>query len=215
MRLLTAAFVSHEEFLSHYRDQDETGAIFYRTRTELVEDEAVLLEVTFPGLPNRALVRGLVSKASPGRGAWIRVRTADASTLQFLLQLARGEVVVTPALSRGASRYPAELPVDCKIVLDDGTTRERIVSRTVDLGAGGAFVRALAAPPVGARVTLSLGPSDDESIDAVELEGYVAWTREGAERGFAVRFLNRSDEDVRLLRTALRKASESGKIAFA
>jgi Tfp pilus assembly protein PilZ len=215
MRLLTAAFVSPDEFLTHYRDQDKSGAVFYRSRTELAAGDDVLVEISFPGLPNRALVRGKVVKATPGKGAWVRIKKADAPTLEFLLQLARGDVTLTPTVNRSFARFPAELPVDCRIEVgeddDDETSTERLVSRTLDLGAGGAFVRSLAPPPVGARVVLSIGPTSDQSFEAIQLEGHVAWIRDGDQKGFGVRF----QEGSKTLRTALRKASETGRIPFA
>ncbi len=215
MRLLTAAFVSPAEFLTHYRDQDHGGAVFYRSRTELDAGDEVLIEVSFPGLPNRALLRGKVVKATPGKGAWVRIEKADTSTLEFLLQLARGEVSFTPTVNRSFDRFPAELPVDCRIQLSAGENEERIVSRTLDLGAGGAFVRALTPPPVGAHVILSIGPAANQSFDAIQLEGHVAWIRNDEQTGFGVRFHDKSNIDARLLRTALRKASETGRSPFA
>jgi len=218
MRLLTAAFVSPNEFLTHYRDQNERGAVFYRSRIELSVGDEVLVEVSFPGLPNRALLRGEVAKATPGKGAWVRIKQADASTLEFLLQLARGEVAVTPTTNRSFDRFPAELPVDCQIQLgasSDQPSTERLVSRTLDLGAGGAFVSSLAPPPVGAHVVLSIGPATDQSFAAIRLEGRVAWIRDDDQRGFGVRFGDKSKIDARVLRTALRKASETGRLPFA
>jgi Tfp pilus assembly protein PilZ len=215
MRLLTLAFVSPDEFLSHYRDQENTGAVFYRSRTELELLESVLMEISFPGLPNRALLRGKVGKITPGHGAWIRIRSADDSTREFLLQIARGEVEVTPTVTnRQFDRFPAELPVDCRIPRN-GAEAERLVSRTVDLGAGGAFIRSLSPPPVGTPITLSIGPTQDASFASINLEGRVAWIRSGPDKGFGVRFDYNSKLDGRMLRATLRKASETGRVAFA
>ncbi len=216
MRLLTVAFVSSEEFLSHYRDREDLGALFVRTRTELEGDQRVLMEISFPGLPNRALVRGSVAKVTPGKGAWVQFNEADRSTLKFLLELARGQVQVTPTVNRSFERFPAELPVDCTIEVQHGERAdERLVTRTVDLGAGGVFVRSLTPPAIGTKVKISIGPVADGEFDAVTLEGHVAWVRNGDAKGFGVRFQDKSQPDARTLRTMLRRASESGKIAFA
>jgi Tfp pilus assembly protein PilZ len=216
MRLLTIVFVSSAELLSHYRDTEDSGALFYRSRTELEKDESVLMEISFPGLPNRALVRGTVATVTPGKGAGIRFTPQDESTRDFLLQVARGEVQITPTINRSFDRFPAELPVDCRVeISSSGTTGERIVSRTVDLGAGGAFIRSLSPPPVGTHVRLAIGPATDQSFATVSLEGHVAWTRnDDQDKGFGVRFHNKSEFDARTLRTLLRKASETGKVGF-
>jgi len=216
MRLLTIAFVSANEFLSHYRERDSAGALFYRSRAELEPGEAVLMEISFPGLPNRALLRGSVAKTTPGKGAWLAFSSKDKTTRDFLLGIARGELMVTPAVNRSFDRFPAELPVDCTVELGADDSTERIVSRTVDVGAGGVFIRSLAPPPVGTHVKLTLGPAPDDSFVTVTLEGDVAWTRDGDDgKGFGVRFQNKSEMDARLLRTLLRRASETGKVGFA
>jgi len=191
--------------------------VFYRSRTELDRGEEVLMEISFPGLPNRALVRGHVAKVTPGRGAWLRFHAHDLSTRDFLVQIARGELQVTPTVNRSFERFPAELPVDCHVELAPaGAPAERIVSRTVDLGAGGAFIRSLAPPPIGTLVRVSIGPGAGASFATVTLEGHVAWTRHDADgKGFGVRFHDKRHSDARALRTMLRRASESGRVAFA
>ncbi|RMH38926.1 MAG: hypothetical protein D6689_18145 [Deltaproteobacteria bacterium] len=216
MRILTASFVSPDEFLCHLRDAPPERALFYRSRGPLADGEPVVVDVTFPGLPNRALVRGTVRGPVAGRGAWIVLDEADASTCAFLLRLARGDSNVDPLVSRQFDRFPADLPVECDVERADGGGRERILSRTVDVGAGGAFVRAVAIPPVGSRVTLAFPPAGRQGIGPIRLSGEVAWTRRAAGPcGFAVRFADRSAADARALRSALRRASETGRATFA
>lgn len=213
MRLLTVVFVSSAEFLSHYREAD--GSMFHRTRAELEPDEQVLAEISFPGLPNRALVRARVLEVDPGKGGWLEFSEADTSTRDFLVDLARGEVEVTARSERNYDRFPATVPVNCEIDQDAGNG-ERVVSRTADLGAGGVFIQSEVSPPVGTRVRLVIGPLDDDPEATFTVEGQVARVRDDDGRhGFAVRFEPRGGGDNARLRALLRKGSERGKIDLA
>jgi Tfp pilus assembly protein PilZ len=215
MRLLTVAFLSSEEFLSHYSERGQ-GRVFVKTRTVLAGGEPVLLELSFPELPNRALIRGTAEHdtSTQGRpGAWIALHPDDDSTRDFVLGVALGDVQVTGAKNRSFHRFPASLPVDCRFSKD--STGARLVTRTEDVGAGGVFVRSLTPPPVGTPVALTIGPAVDDAFTTLELSGEVAWVRNDAdEKGFAVRFSDKAGADRRLLRAALRHASERGKVDF-
>jgi len=216
MRLLTVVFVSTDEFLSHYRECEPAGAIYCRTRAIVSKGETVLLEVYFPGLPNRALIRGNAQQTSQGSGAWIAFHESELSTRDFLLQVARGHLEIKPRRGRSFDRFPASLPVDCRISGDGSGSPERLVSRTEDISAGGVFVRSVKPPPVGARVAITLGGRAARSIDPLSLTGEVAWVRtDESSRGFGVRFHDKTQIDHKTLRTLLRRASETGKVAFA
>ena len=206
MRLLTLAFVSSAEFLSHYSESHDTGAVFFRTRTELEKAEEVLMEISFPGLPNRALIRGVVVGTKPGKGIWLGISAADVSTRDFLLQLARGEITVTKQHSRSHERFPTDLPVNVKI---DQNGAE--AARAADLSARGAFIQSADAPAVGTRVQLIIGAAEAGSFS---IDGEVAWIGgEDEAQGYGVKFTN-SGDDGRRLRALLRRASESARVDF-
>ncbi len=224
MRLLTVAFLSSAEFLSHYSESHPHGALFFRTRSELADGEAVLIEISFDGLPNRALVRGEVMSTEPGKGVWLAFDPADTSTRDFLLALARGEIEVTKKMERSHSRFPAELPVAVKIdpppdpaeeaepTPEDLAVRQ---SQTLDVSVSGVFIRSDSPPSVGTHVQLMIGPTPEGPEEKFIVEGEVAWIRDVEDdRGFGVRFIHRG-EDSRRLRTLLRRASESGRVKFA
>src|SRR5690606_2024112 len=117
-------------------------------------------------------------------------------------------------VERGQRRIPAVIPVDCLIDEVDEPAGERLVGRTQDVGGGGVFIRSSAAPSVGTRVRVTLGPTPD-SGDRFEFEGRVAWIGADAQpdRGFGVRF-DRGSRDGRRLRTLLRRAYERGRVSF-
>jgi Tfp pilus assembly protein PilZ len=214
MRLLTVVFVSSAEFLSHYREAD--GSMFHRTRAELEPGEELLAEISFPGLPNRALVRARVLEVDPGKGGWLAFSDPDVSTRDFLVRLARGEVEVTAKAERNYDRFPATVPVDCELEQSDAGDGERVVSRTADLGAGGVFIRTDVSPPLGTRVRLVIGPVDGDPEATFTVEGQVARVRDDDGRqGFAVRFEPRGGGDNAKLRALLRRGSERGKVELA
>jgi Tfp pilus assembly protein PilZ len=212
MRLLTVAFGSRAEFLACYTARLSPGGLFCPTRASFRADEELVVEVGFPGLPNRTLLRGRAHTRSSGLGGWIRLDPADARARDFLLAVAQGGGSDEP-FERGHPRIPAAVPVDCRIDEVDEPSAERVVSQTHDLGGGGAFIRSVAPPAVGTRVQVVLGPTADSGT-RFQLEGRVAWIRrdDRAARGFGVRFDRGGDAG--RLRTMLRRAWETGRVEF-
>lgn len=215
MRLLTLAFPSASAFLEAYSDAYENGAVFCDTRAELELDDAVLVEIDFPDLPNRALVRGRVVSLVAGAGAWVRFAEEDRATRAYLVRVATGDDSVPERVERTHRRFPAELPVDCQIEELDEPDQDRLVSRTHDVGAGGAFIRSPSPPPIGTRVSLVIGPTLDTG-ERFHVHGRVAWARRDDDAcGFGVCFDPHRNHDTRRLRALLRKASETGRLLFA
>jgi Tfp pilus assembly protein PilZ len=209
MRLLTIAYVSSAEFLSHYSDSHDTGALFFRTRTDLEKGEEVLMEVSYPGLPNRALVRGRVAGSKPGKGLWLAFDKADVSTRDFLLQLARGEIAVTKQHLRSHNRFPTDLPVEVEV--EQNGTQE---TRAADLSARGAFIQSAEPPAVGTAVRLVIGSGEGDDSN-FSIDGEVAWIGgEDEAQGYGVKF-SKGGDDGRRLRALLRRASERARVDFA
>jgi hypothetical protein len=212
MRLLTLVFGSSAEFLSHSAEKEGHALLFARTKTEAVPGDQFLVEISLPGLPNRALLRASVRELKPPKGMWLDVDPADASTRAFILGVARGELEVK-AVERSHGRFPATLPVTYKSV-DGAGAPARTESTIVDLSAGGALVRATAAPIVGSAIELAIGPLPDDG-GTITLQGHVAWIGVSeADPGFGVEFEMPHGEEGRKLRTLLRHASETGKVDF-
>jgi Tfp pilus assembly protein PilZ len=212
MRLLTVAFGSPAEFLACYTGRLVPGGLFCPTRATFHADEEVVIEVAFPHLPNRTMLRGRAHTGSCGMGGWIRLDPSDARARDFLLSIARGDGG-DDSIERSHLRIPASVPVDCRVDEVDDPSHERVVSETQDVGSGGVFIRAAEAPAVGTRLRVTLGPTADRGA-RFQLEGRVAWIRSGVEasRGFGVRF-DRGGDSQRL-RTMVRRAWESGRVEF-
>ena len=215
LRLLTCVFASPTEFLECYSVEAAEGVLYCRTRSPLAVGEELVVEVSFPGLPNRTLMRGTVAAVRRGRGAWIRLHAGDAHTRDFLLGLARGELAPGDQVERGHRRIPVSLPVTCHIEEIDDPPTERLLGTTHDVGGGGAWVQSAEPPAVGTRVSLVLGPMAAAG-ETFRLDGRVAWIRRDAgPTGFGVRFDSRQSRDAPRLRAMLRRASECGWLGFA
>ncbi len=202
MRLLTLAFPSASDFLSAY--DDASGTLLAETKTEATRGESLLVEIAFPRLPNRPLVRA-VCAGIVDRGLRLKLDDADASTFDFLLKMARGEVRVEATTHREHKRFPSALGVEYRF--EGGIS---VSSQVEDLSAGGCFVRADKAPLVGANITVEITVPDEGS--PVQLAGHVAWVRAGKDPGFGVEFDAPETADGRRLRTILRRAIGTGEV---
>jgi Tfp pilus assembly protein PilZ len=201
MRLVTLAFPSSAAFLSAYDDD----VLTVKTRTDAALGEQLLVELSFPGLPNRALVRGVVDGLLiDEEGLRVRLSDEDASTRDFMLGIARGNLKV--GTHRDHKRFPAAL--DVQYVADGGAEQTAVID---DLGAGGTFVLTPTPPSAGAKVALTIKAPDGRVILAT---GLVAWVKTGpaAGAGFGVDFDPIEGEDGRRLRALLRRASESAEV---
>lgn len=202
MRLVTLAFPSAAAFLTSYDD----GVVTVATRTDAVLGEPILVEISFPGLPNRALMRATVDGLLiDEEGLRVRLSEEDASTRDFMLKIAKGEL--RTSAHREHKRFPASLTV--RYTLDDQTDEHKGV--VDDLGAGGTYVLTATPPAAGSKVRLSIEVPDEKDVHA---SGVVAWvkTGPGAAAGFGVDFDPPTGEDGRRLRNLLRKASETGEV---
>jgi Tfp pilus assembly protein PilZ len=215
MRLITCAFASPSEFLDCYSVESAEGLLYCRTRSQLLMGEELLVEVSFPGMKNRTLLRGAVAAVRRGRAAWIRLHAADAHTRDFLLRLARGELQPGEQVERGHRRIPVALPVTCRIEEIDEPPSDRLLGLTHDVGGGGTWVQSAAPPAVGTRVSIVLGPIAAAG-ETFRLDGRVAWIRRDPRAtGFGVRFDPKGSRDAPRLRAMVRRACESGWVGFA
>jgi Tfp pilus assembly protein PilZ len=201
MRLLTLAYPAAGEFLSAY--DDATRTLRASTKTEAILGEPLLVEIAFPGLPNRPLLRATVKEVLDGALRLV-IDEDDAQTREFLIRMAKGEVRVEETTHREHKRFPTALPVSWT---DGGARHTSVVE---DLSAGGCFVRAARRPQVGHQVSLDITAPDD--ITPLKLTGMVAWIRDGRDPGFGVEFDVGESADGKRLRRLLRQAIGSGDV---
>jgi Tfp pilus assembly protein PilZ len=210
IRILQARYTAREDFL---KDVAETLAkptvIYYPTKIPLAVAEQVIVEVIFPGLPNRALLRGRVSSLEfDPPGARIEVSPEDVETIGFLLQAARGEITPAESTGRRYYRLPLEIPVDWQVIGSGDAT----LSSTEDLSGGGVQIRTPSPAPMGSDVVIVLA-LDERKEQHLRVPGKVAWVKQDEHwSGMGVRFAPESAEERKTLRDLIRKFMERGEI---
>lgn len=210
LRVLRARYRTGEDFLRHYQPAFAAGGLFFPTREVLPVGETVLIEVRFPSLANKTVLRGQIAWCRAGKhrtkiraGLGIEFQPSEARRRDFLISVAKG---LTSAQDRAVvqrrhRRVPVTLPVQWRPTQE----RELRAGHVEDIGPGGAFLRSPALAPVGTDVVLEVIPPG--SVRPVEIAGRVAWASEtGA--GFGVEFRSRDAGGMRRLKELVRRLEE-------
>jgi len=199
--ILVVAFESPDEFLLAYEEAGPAGELAIVTRATPSQSELVL-EITWPGLPNRVFLRAEVSVRQLGLLA--RIHRDDAPARNFLLQLARGER--RDLFVRSQERYCVRLPLTWR-PFGDLDPHAGIVE---DLSTGGLLVSTVdGQPEPGARVSLRLAASGQDLI----VSGTVRHTRRRSiDLSFGVQFEHRSSAEQRRLRGMVRMFAARGVV---
>lgn len=210
MRILKARYRSGTEFLTQYQSAFPFGGLFYSTREVIPLGEAVLVEVQFPELAGKLLLRGFVAWRMPGRqktatqprrraGIGVEFLAAEGQKRDFLLLVARGELSQNVA-PRRHRRLPIELRVDWRVK----ESRSGFSSILDDICPGGAFLRTREVQPAGTPLVLSLVPPG--AAAPLSIEGRVAWARRNpGDEGLGIEFRCRDTGGLRRLRELVRR----------
>ena len=211
MRILRAKYPAGADFMNDIIVEEDLGRkIRYTTKIPLEVKEGVILEVLFPALPNRVLLRGKVAdieKKGDESVALIEVNPEDDEALDFLGERATAPQVQDPK-KRKHDRVPMGIPVDWQV----NGSGDVIISATDDVGGGGVQIRTLSPPPVGTELTLkiSLNPTSRETIS---VPGKVAWVKQDEQfQGMGVEFLPTESEDKKPLRDLLNNILSEGDV---
>jgi uncharacterized protein (TIGR02266 family) len=205
MRIIRARYRSGEEFLRSYQPSLTGGGLFYPTREALALGETVIVEIRFPGLSNKQMVRGFIAWRRAGKhrtklraGLGIEFHQAEAKRRDFLIAVAKGEIV--DMITRRHRRLPVQLTANWHVVHD----RESHSSHVEDIGPGGAFLRTTDFLPPGTEIVIDVTPPG--SMRPLEIAGRVAWTRhtEG-EEGIGIEFKTRDAGGTRRLKELVRR----------
>jgi len=211
-KILQARYTKGKDFL-HDVDPDLSpgGVVRYETKIPLNVDEQVVLEIIFPELPGRVLLRGRVSVVQTSPAAvLVHISPEDVEQRKFLEDVARGKVDPASSVGRRYYRIPLEIPVDWQ-VMGEGDV---VISSTDDVSGGGVQIRTQNPPPVDTEVVLllSLEGRNDKQL---RIPGRVAWVRQDETfSGMGVRFDAESTEEKKKLRDLLRKSMERGTIGI-
>jgi Tfp pilus assembly protein PilZ len=208
VKLLRARFSSREEFLSSYLSTPSDGGMFYPTREALPVGQEMAVEVRFPGLASKTVLRCRVAWRRRGRhrsklraGVGIEFLPAEATKRDFLLRVARGERERDAIPKRRHRRVPAQMPVTWRLREEP----HRATGTLDNIGLGGALLRTGVAAPVGRDIIVALTPPG--AACAAEVEGRIAWCVAigGGDVAIGVQFKARDVGGVRRLKEVVRR----------
>jgi Tfp pilus assembly protein PilZ len=230
MKILFAAFKSADDFLGRLEVSRDAGngLITVPTRARYRMGEPVILEIGFPGMPNRVLLRanardpqhGLRFAAPPAgqspagppgaetkEDALFEVAPGEEHKRDFLVAVAAGRA--NASWQRKHRRFPVRLPA--RFVADGENVPLRGDAETEDLGSGGLFLKTTRSLPEGTRVSVVLDPCDGSA--EMEFSGRVVYTRgEDGNTGIGVQFDRLTTDDNKRLRRLIRDVKLRGKV---
>ncbi len=206
MRILKARYRGAADFLAAYQTSFVGGGIVFPTREHASVGEPVVVEVRFPELGDRLLLRSTVAwrrgaRVREGLPASVGVEFDATETRKrdFLLAVARGESV-SEVVQRNHRRLPVSLPVRWH-VKDARDERPAVLG---DIGPGGAFLRTDQHPDEGTSIVVELLPPG--GAVPLSIEARVAWHRlDSGREGFGVEFRCRDTGGLRRLKEMVRR----------
>lgn len=201
MRILKAKYKSTKEFLDSYTDEEPCGALFCPTTTKLKQNQAVVVEVNFPGLPNKTMLRGRVIwwRAALPRlrvraGAQVAIEEDDGDKLAFVVSVAQGAKI--EVVKRRHQRIPVAVEVRWRQV----DAADYFSANLLDISVGGALLVTEAPVEKDAEIVLELplpGAANPQEIAA-------RVTHDGP-NGVGIRFLYRDGGGTQRLREVVRR----------
>jgi len=201
MRILKTRFKTRDAFLAAFQKTPAPGAIFCATTQSLAKNEPAVVEIYFPGLPNRVLVRGSTvwwRRALPRQrvraGCLVAFDDDEKDKVRFVLESADGGA--EPRVRRRHARLPVRLPVRWS------TAGSRVTAPThiEEIGIGGALLVTEQRPPIGTEIVLDLLlPGAARTSALAARVTYVAPT------GVGLRFLYRDGGGSRRMREMIRR----------
>ena len=210
MKILFATFKSPKDFLSRLRlgKDDDGGVLTVETKARYDDGEEIILEIGYPGLPNRILSRAVaVTPKKPADGEQMfRFVPGEEKKRDFVIAVASGRA--TASWKRRHRRFPLRLPA--RFVVDGEEVPLRGDAETEDMGSGGISLKTSRTLPDGAKVTVVLDPGDQG--EEIEFTGRVVWTRkDDSVSGVGVQFDTFGGEEMKRLRRLIRDIKLRGE----
>jgi len=141
MQILKARFRNKRDFEEAYNGDLPNGGLFCPTTHALEEDEPVVVEIHFPGLANKMLLRGKVVwwRAALPRlrvraGAMVAFVEAEREKRDYVLEIAAGK------RAEGTKRRHARIPIEMQVQwrpVDSPLLRESVLR---EISVGGALL---------------------------------------------------------------------------
>jgi Tfp pilus assembly protein PilZ len=206
MRILKARYRSGADFLLAHQPAFLFGGIFFPTRETIALGEAVIVEVRFPELADRLLLRGFVAWRRAARlreglraGIGVEFLSAERHKHDFLVAVAQGRAGGS-VVARNHRRLPISFKIDWRVKEE----RDRYTATVDDIGPGGAFIRTRELHPAGTPLVIELTPPG--SAAPLSIEARVAWARQSpGEEGLGVEFRCRDTGGLRRLKELIRR----------
>jgi Tfp pilus assembly protein PilZ len=207
MKILFATFSSPKDFLDRL-DVSDSGVATLRVDTKARYDagESVILEIGYPGLPNRILTR-TVAVDGKDEGQLFQFDSGEEHKRDFLIAVAAGRA--TASWKRRHRRFPMRMPA--RFVVEGQDVPLRGDAETEDMGSGGLSLKTSRTLPDGALVTIVLEPGDGG--EEIEFAGRVVWNRnDDTVTGVGIQFESLGGDQMKRLRRMIRDVKLSGKI---
>jgi Tfp pilus assembly protein PilZ len=220
MRILYATFSTPDEFLGRLALDGDAASLRIATKARFEPGEELILEIGFPGLPNRILLRAEAIAPGPdmpragkepgkdkdGEEVAFKLASGEEDKRDFLVAVAAGRA--TASWKRRHRRFPMRLPARFVVERDDAPLRGD--AEIEDLGSGGVSLKTSRTLPDGAKVTVVLDPLDGSP--EIEFSGRVVWNRQDdSVSGVGIQFDTLGGDDMKRLRRIIRDVKLSGK----
>jgi Tfp pilus assembly protein PilZ len=201
MQIIKLRFKSAEQFVQHLSPEG-AGRIFCPTTTPHEEGTSVIMDINFPILPNRTMVRGEVVWWRPAlprmrirAGALVAVHPDETEKIHFLLDVSAGNA------DKYKRRRYARLPVYVPVRWRPTKSTEYRQGDLNEISMGGALLKSGETLPIGTEVIMELvvpGTTAPTSI-----AGRVTYAKDGSGNG--IRFLYREGGGSRRIREVIRR----------
>ncbi len=210
MKILFATFESPDDFLDRLDlpAEGDSGDATLRVQTKARYDqgESIILEIGYPGLPNRILTRVTAGEAKGDSEQAFCFAEGEEHKRDFLIAVASGRA--TASWKRRHRRFPMRMPA--RFVVEGEDVPLRGDAETEDMGSGGVSLKTSRTLPDGAKVTIILEPGDGS--DEIEFTGRVVWNRnDDTVTGVGVQFESLSGDHMKRLRRMIRDVKLRGK----
>lgn len=205
MRVIKARFKSKEAFLKAYNDELPHGGMFCATTEPLQENEQVVIELHFPGLPNKMMARGTVLswRAALPRlrvraGAMVAFDSDFVENKNFILSVAAGES------HSAVKRKHARLPVEMRVTWRTNYSREIHEGQLIDISIGGAQL--VTEAPVELNTDVLIDILAPGGVRPVTIAGAIT---SRTPMGFGLQFIYRDAGGSRRLRELMRRLTRT------
>jgi len=137
------------------------GGMFCPTTTRLEDGEKILMEIIFPGMPNKMIVgaevlswRSAVPRKRVRAGAVVGFDPEDKEKVEYIVKAAKGSLPAAAASKRRYKRLPFKMDVEWR---RDGEL-EDFGGTLLDISVGGALLSAKEKIAVGSKILIKLVP---------------------------------------------------------